>query len=122
MPTCPSASGGEPKVNVQKPQGLLKHFDSGWWLVSEHLNVSKHSGAQWRAQLHLHEHQAGLCAHRHEGDGLHRVDPGDPQQDGEKEETHCIVFSLDEYFWEITWNISKQLKLLVKGRFERMCP
>ena len=38
----------------------------------------------------MHEHQAGLCAHRHEGDGLHRVDPGDPEQDEEEEETHRV--------------------------------
>ena len=43
-------------------------------------------GVQWRAQLHLHEHQAGLGAHRHAGDGLHSVDPGDDGGEGEKGE------------------------------------
>ena len=41
----------------------------------EHSNREK----QWRAQLHMHKHQAGLRAHRHEGDGLHRVDTGEEE-------------------------------------------
>ena len=47
----------------------IKHWNTN----IEHSNREK----QWRAQLHMHKHQAGLRAHRHEGDGLHRVDTGE---------------------------------------------
>ena len=50
----------------------------------EHSNREK----QWGAQLHMHEHQAGLRAHRHEGDGLHRVDTGEEEVEAE------VCFSL----------------------------
>ena len=50
----------------------------------EHSNREK----QWRAQLHMHKHQAGLRAHRHEGDGLHRVDTGEEEVEAE------VCFSL----------------------------
>ena len=60
-----------------------------------YLNILKVVCMQWRAQLHLHEYQAGLGAPRHAGDGLHRVDRGDYQDDleGEEEDTHghCVL-------------------------------
>ena len=43
-------------------QRLLKHFE---------ISTFEHCGLQWRAQLHVHEHQGELGAHRHAGDGLH---------------------------------------------------